>query len=1549
MGTDTIIKTFLYFHMEKQALQQINQFIKSAEKNQIIPAVSLLDMGQMLLDQESDIVIIHSFLELGHFSIINQIFADSPYLNEWLDLLVKLIKKSGYHIGFCLQQRVERYGDKPLFLLPHGRDVTPVTYSDAWSQIGRIGSSIHAISVNESRPVIGIFTPNSHHGAMVDLACLSFGFRIIPIPANVPLEYLKFIIEHGGVTHMFAGGSTQVNLVFQLQKIGQLPHTIFLPGVEETESEILSWETFLSVSPENLFDAPVPSDMDETVSIMYTSGTTANPKGIIFDHTNIMSKRFARALALPKISSDDTYLSYLPLFHTFGRFLELTGAIFWGATYTFAESPSFKSLVKDFSLVKPSIFISIPKRWQQIYDTVMESNNNATTSKEDLRKFLQKTTGKHLKWGLSAAGYLDPVVFTFFQDHGIQLLSGYGMTEATGGILMTPPGDYVQDSVGKPLPGIEAKLGEENELLIEGPYVSKGYYPKSPEGTFVDGWFRTGDVFREKKGHFYIIDRIKEIYKNSRGQTISPQKIENMFKDFDAVKSAFLVGDGLEYNTVLIYPATDQIPNEINRDDRDAIHEYFNTLVQSVNSFLPSYERVVSYIIIERDFSAEKGELTPKNTYKRKIILSHFSREIESMYRKEYSVLSHEQCEIRFPNWLLREKGMLRTDYVWDGKTISCEKTKESLHLEFDEKTIQIGDYIYEISYPVLDLDTFIRLPQLWLGNGPFTEFVGSSVFRIHKSDRSTNVILIEESIFNQQVQSITLSPAFKTDVRKDRFTLENFHISAKVLHQKRSVDNSTAMNHLSRAIQLETGQMQQIAKNVLLRMRYHPSPRLRLRAIEQLLSSLSGNEFINLFLETHDFAFNLDLTDELDIDARLLTNSHFQAILSYLKYMRFNIHEFDGKGLSMASVLLGCLVQYCTDHPASYIFARSEINWWKMLSPEENIRLHARKMEYQLTHDLRNWIGDNTHIAIDMDTGREYNWSDVLAFDSTVEEKHREVLTKVFVETSIVKETIFLITKRQLVQLNDIPQNGIWISLLGQRHGKSVFRVLVQTRSQKAFNFVINYNEHLDTSFFEDEIQWLLVMGSDEKGRKLVEKFGGYWSEYSLYTEEYIPGETLHQYLDRHRDEIGKKQAIDRWQMRWLHFIWNGCMAYIDFWYRTGYTLGIQSPSPKNLIIPEYDYTSGTRLISISGRDAQTDITSLLFGLYEQFILETESEFTGLEHMSDWEVIFTALIQVISVKSGLMLLNEFKQDIEKDKWKIRAKSHGLNSNRISRYISDIDDFGVLTKQVTFAALRFNRWMELNQEATKEARGTVLLDLYKDYHLRDLIDDYPETRIRFFLLTCFKNASSMLTNKLLRLQKDVRARRISLEDLDFQIQGLIETMDLSEEDEYFLTRLLFEHVQASDFGKLVTWDTGHQGHLDLISIVEDSMSNRYRIRPAFHPKEIAAFYGILSKANMKTSFHQKHQFLLLITSSDHIIGGIYWKDAGNKTAYLERIVISYEYRKKNLSTTLLSEFFQRLIHLNFQHVTVGYFQAGLFYKHGFSIDKQFGGLVKHLK
>ena len=1526
--------------------QAISEYLKYIEKTfgHQPDATELLKKAFDILESDSDQKTIHDFLELGHLPIINNEIFNSKNVDEWFDIIHKLIIKSKLTVGHLINQRARYYDNKICFKVINGNNIESYSYKEIWHKIIQTGQALSYIeSKNDNDIVVGIFTENSLRGALIDLSCLSFHFPVVPIPVTTTAEHFDFIINNSEITHLFIGGNS-VQGILRDSKIDQSSLVIY--HLDDHSDAIIhadQWESFISKSIEydeiNVLKRINDCDMKDISTVMYTSGTTDDPKGIVFTQENIISKRFARALALPSFCSNDIFLCFLPLYHTFGRYFELLGSIFWGATYAFAESPYFKSLLKDFQISKPSIFISVPKRWIQLMDhansiSLTDDNNDKNNNG------ISSITGGNLKFGLSAAGYLDPDVFHFFQDNNINLMSGYGMTESTGGITMTPPDDYQPDSVGRPLPGIDTKIAEDGELLIRGSYVSSYYFSKTNNSTLKNGWFHTGDIFKEKNGHLYIIDRKKEIYKNTRGQTISPQKIENMFQDFDGISSAFLVGDGLEFNTLLIYPDYDTLPIEFSKENISSIREYYSSLVQSVNSFLTPYERVINFAIIKRSFINDE-ELTQKGTYKRKIIIKNFDAIISPMYQKNYVTLSYNEFQIYIPNWLLREKGVSRNDIYWDGSILSIRNNKNNIKIQWSDNFLIIGDFTYNTNDNIIDLQSILICPELWLGNNSFTDFIGKSVFRIARFEQTNSIKL--QFPFNNKESSESVK---NIDDFEGAVDLYELHKSTDKLYN----GDLKAFAVYNRLFRSNHEELKRIAFNILLSFREHDNISLRLRAIETILPELSGELFYELLFDTFKKYNDEKSKDKFSIKIQLLNDEHFKAILSQLGKYRKDLNTIEKVQLLFIQILLPFVADYGIYHPTKYIWARSELYWWQIVECPKRILSLAQKEHYKLINGFRSWIGPNRKLAINRNDDSEYNWKDVIIFDELIEPAIQEALLNAITNTALIKESIFLFYDHRLIELNDINPEGVWVTLLRKNHGKTVLRILVQTKNDDSYNFAININDNHEKEFIEEEIKWLIIMGSSIHGEKFIEEFGGYWPEYNLYTEEYIPGETLSQYLERNRNEIEENSAPDRWQMRWLHFIWSGTAAYINFWWRSDKKVQIGDPSPKNLIIPEHDYTSGTRLISITNRKKTSEISNLLFRIYKNFIDDTENEYIGLKRMADWELIFSVIMQETKVKYGIPLIKQFKEEINNNTYKKKtAKKYGLTDKRIDDFLLEVENEGVLTKRMVFAALRYERWLDLNQNATLKARTTILQELYQDYKLGELLSEYPETRVRFFLMTCLKDSNDNLKKLLSELIKELRSKIVTEDDLQNRLHHIHENIKVSDEEKFFLTHLVFKHLAAADYIELVTMNEGDNSRVDLVMLCEDKDGNGYRIRPPFHPKEIARFHSILIKSNLEPIFQGDHEFLLIFDIKDRLVGGVYWKKSKKDTiAHFEWIVIRSNYRKKDLSNRLMDELFIRLKNKGIQHVIAGFFQEEFFYKHGFKIDRNFGGLVKNI-
>ena len=1518
---------------------RINESISQAYKGNLT-ADALIRLVNDCLDQSPDREIIHQFLDLAHFQSVAKIISKANVTEEWLEQVVRLIDLSQFHTGTMIQQRAKRYGDKTVFNMIRGDDLHTLSYSDLWSKIQMTGKALSVLGGPEKPPVIGLLTYNQLNGVLVDLACLSFGIRVIPIPLNSTSEHLSYILKQSEINHLFVGGKTAIRLWNEVHH----NYDILVIGLNDSnliQGKVMDWEIFFENRDRSQnFDVDQRLSyvsMDRTQTIMYTSGSTANPKGITFNQSNIISKRFARALALPEFGSDDIFLCYLPLFHTFGRYFELMGSIFWGATYSFAESPAFNSLLKDFPMVNPTIFISIPKRWVQLYEMLEKQLDMDSEDSETIETKLKSITGGKLKWGLSAAGYLDPDIFKFYQSHGVNVLSGYGMTEATGGITMTPPTEYIIDSVGIALPGITLKIANDGELCLKGSYVTDGYYKEDDSDVIMDGWFHTGDIFEEKDGHYFIVDRKKDIYKNSRGQTIAPQKIENLFQDFDSVKSVFLVGDGREFNTILIFPDTTNSLINIETTDKQAIRDLYSSIILSVNSFLSPFERIVNYVIINKDFSAEKGELTAKGTFNRKNVLKNFFHIIEPLYEKNYVALHSGSKEIRIPNWLLREIGTVRTNVKWDGRKVSIKGQTESLLVSWMDTKIQIGDFTYSIDSDILDFDALIQSPTHWLGNFGITEFTGPIIYRLKEPELYITVQIHEPKI------GASFSPV--TPDNKNDILLYNFHLAVR----QYLADDPSVFNYLRAVVDGDLGNWSGVLIDTFLNYQSHSDPTFRIKLIETLTPLLSGNFLISMLRDAYQYQKKQDRSKGFSFNIDRTTDEHYRAFISYLQEAHLNFKNSKSVDQEFIQTILLMVTDFGTIHPTRFVWARSELIWWQISHISKPLFSTAQKAYYALTKGFRTWIGKSSKLTIDRDTGEEYTWQDVVTFDENVKSIHRKKLMEAITETSMIRESIFLLSSNCIVGLNDIAKNSLWVSHLGSRNNKSVFRILVRTRSLGTHNLVVNLNDGWGQNFLEEEIKWLIIMGSGFKDKPLVENFGGYWPEYQLYTEEYIHGETLTAYLDRNRDDILDESKVDRWQMRWLHFIWNGVQAYQEFWNRTEFKLSIQPPSPSNLVIPQHDYSTGTRLISISGRKPTESIAEHFLSLYTDYIIRTENKYPGLKHMSDWEVIFTATLQAVKLKRGKKILNQLKMDLNQRTLRMKFESMGCTVARIDRFLDDIEKFGVLTKPVVFASLRFERWLDLNPQATLKARASILQELYQDYDLDSLMEEYPETRVRFFMMTCFKQDNPNLLNEFQSIILSMRDGLLSPWNLQERITQIQTNIILSEEEKFYLARMLFPHVDAADYVELVTTTHGEDNRLNLVIQTEGMDGQIYQIRPPFLPKEIGQFHSLLSESSLSGTFTAQHDFLLLFNSRNRMVGGLYWKNMENNRIHLEWVAVRENYRNISLSNRLMDDFYKRMKHRGVDIITVGFYVEKFFFRQGFEINKQYGGLVKRLK
>jgi long-subunit acyl-CoA synthetase (AMP-forming)/GNAT superfamily N-acetyltransferase len=1463
----------------------------------------------------------------------------------WANLAVQVIRRANHTTPELLRSREETDPNHVALrvLGPNACDVTVAELARRSRSIARgllvlleEGTASASVEGDSEGRFVALLAENSLESALCDIACLTNGIVNIRLPANSTPDQVQYILQHSGARVLIASDDTQLSKVLpSLSEIPALRSIVLLDRAAADRHGLLSLEQLVAQAGDVDDDIrkrrAAAVRIDDLATIMYTSGTTGLPKGIMFSHLNVVSKRFCRAFALPQLGEGDVFLSFLPLFHTFGRWLELMGTLFWGATYVFARNPSQAALIEDFKAQEPTVFISVPKKWTELYEQAVREAGGEDSDR--VPGILEAITGGRMRHGLSAAGYLDPVVFRAMNRAGVALCSGYGMTEATGGITMTPPGGYRDGSIGCALPGIDLRIAEDGELLIRGPYVMMGYFRPEDGNAGLDeeGWFATGDIVaKDDDGHYRLVDRKKEIYKNRKGQTIVPQRIENLYRDFDVVSQAFLVGDQLEYNTLLIWPNYEGHPELRDMPGRE-LRDLLGSLVVSANRFLAPYERVVAFDLLPRALSEEQGELTPKLTFKRQVVRDRYREIWEHMYSKRHVSFDLGTCEVRVPNWILRDMGMVKGNLSLRDGVLSAMDRMLTLRAEAPN-VLRVGDLSYRMDESYLDLGALLSDPATWLGNDGLCRFLGDELFTTLMARRREPRQRVTLASTSGRLAEAERARALSAELANPDATPWSVHAAAVLLRSSGS-QAADAVRHLERGLSQAHTDIPLFCRAILHRTVDAPDPEVTRLALRALVVGESEDALLptlQRFFGLH--GANLLRDEDLEVLADSgLPDTHVQRLVDSLSE-RARVGETNGATLDKPEreLIVGVMrivTVYAVTHPSW--FARVRYPLARLtLHGDPSVSAHAGEQLDLLQLGFRVRIGTNVRRAVDPASGEEYGWGDAVVFDDVVPEAHRDLILRAITNTTMIRESVFLFGKGVLLNLGEIPRGSLWVSHLGTKHGKSVYRLSIQTRARGSFDVALNLAESLPVAEMREEIRWLMSAGDDPP---LVELFGGYFPEYGIFTEEFIPGETV----DRQVARLVRLGSIERLRTLWPFLVWSALGAHIDFWDRSGRTIALAAPSPSNLIIPSHDYHVGARLISISDRVSCTGVDDLLRRFERSFV----------------EPVVESTPQVASLISPVILLSAFLETLgfERGTELLRTATEGAFGEQVQSFLQAIDARGYTPKRVYFASQRYARWIGVNPGATIEARGDMLRELWDTYHLDEDECRYPDTRIRFFRQTVFKGAREQIASELDRLMAHVRKQKLDSQAMSEQVAAIRGTASPTDEEDYFLARMAFRHLRPSDQASLISLPSGYTKVADVVVALHDSEGGRFRVRGPVSPRDVGRLLGLFHEANMVVAFAPEHEFLLAVDDDDHVVGGVFFRQTATDRVFLEKIVVSPRHRKRGISDGLMREFMKRMRSRGMQEVTTGYFRPEYLLRFGFRPEARFGGLVRDLR
>ncbi|HMS64810.1 MAG TPA: long-chain fatty acid--CoA ligase [Ignavibacteria bacterium] len=590
-----------------------------------------------------------------------------------------------------LISNIETFGaDVEEFFTKHDDEYIPLTYKELLNQVYSLIVFFKECGLQKGDKV-GIISESRTEWVAVDFACMFSGLISIPVYTSVSDHQIEYILENSDSKICFVSNTLLLDKVINIkkhynisEKPGLLEEVIIFNEIDISKydrNEVKKYTDIVNLPADISFEKKrdmikkMSEDIkeDDLLTIIYTSGTTGIPKGVMLTHLNFYSNVTACQQVLP-IGESDVFLSYLPYSHIYERTAGYYLPLFCGAKIYYAQN--IDTIAKQLIEVSPTFVMTVPRLLDKIYNKLMKSSedmesgfkrtlfrwavdlaHNKEISSDSIKhkianalvyKKIREKTGGKIRYFVSGGGALNKKIGEFFFRIGVEVLEGYGMTESSPVISVNIPSKNKYGTVGKALPGVNIKLTGENEILVSGELVMKGYYkdPEITNETIVNGWLHTGDIGEiDNEGYLRITDRKKSLIKTSGGKYVSPTQIEDIISSLGYIENIMVIGNERMYITAVIVPNKEELINFAQKNKITGIaysellkNKELNKLVQKdiniAQKDLAHFERVRHFIFIEESFSIENGELTPTMKIKRKFVEEKYKNEIENLYLK---------------------------------------------------------------------------------------------------------------------------------------------------------------------------------------------------------------------------------------------------------------------------------------------------------------------------------------------------------------------------------------------------------------------------------------------------------------------------------------------------------------------------------------------------------------------------------------------------------------------------------------------------------------------------------------------------------------------------------------------------------------------------------------------------------------------------------------------------------------------------------------------------------------------------------------------------
>ena len=597
------------------------------------------------------------------------------------------------YLSRLVPQQAEKYGNKVVLKYRDYATATwiPVTWTQFAATVCQVSNALLALGA-EVQENVGVFSQNKPECLYVDFGAFADRVVTIPLYATSSEAQVHYILEDASIRFLFVGEQYQYDVAYRVQNLCRSLKQIIIfdPEVKRApgDKNSIYFDEFLKGGGEGKYQEEVDKRTADAVSsdlanILYTSGTTGDSKGVMLHHSNYEAAFAGHKARLKELGENDVVMNFLPFTHIFERAWSYY-CLDRGCLLCINLRP--QDIQKTIKEVRPTAMCSVPRFWEKVYAGVLEKINETTGLKKSLMldalrvgkahnidylmngrtppvmlhmkyKFYERTIYSLLKKTIgidngnffpTAGAAIPEKVAEFVHSVGINMVAGYGLTESTATVSCEWKDDFRIGAVGRLLPGVEAKIGENNEILLRGGTITKGYYKKEAvtcDSFTEDGWFRTGDAGYIEDGFLYLTERIKDLFKTSNGKYIAPQAIETKLVVDRYIDQISIIADQRKYVSALIVPDYKQVEkyasdHQIAYTDmkdllqKPEIESLFRMRIDTLQQQFAHYEQIKRFTLLPEPFSMERGELTNTLKIKRAVLLKNYAKEIEKMYEE---------------------------------------------------------------------------------------------------------------------------------------------------------------------------------------------------------------------------------------------------------------------------------------------------------------------------------------------------------------------------------------------------------------------------------------------------------------------------------------------------------------------------------------------------------------------------------------------------------------------------------------------------------------------------------------------------------------------------------------------------------------------------------------------------------------------------------------------------------------------------------------------------------------------------------------------------